>query len=100
MADVLAKNPLQLTFTQWDQEVQAFSPNRADQPFAEGVRLGRSNRRFQNTDAEALRSRIQARGEDSIAVVDDVTVRMVKRQEPTELLNGPLSGRVLSDLAV
>ena len=100
VANPLTKNPLYMTFAEWDQKVQAFSPNRSDQPFTERVRLGRSNRRLQNTDAEALQCRVQVRGEDSIAVVDDVPVGMIEGQELTELLSGPLCGRVLGDVAV
>ena len=58
MADVLVKDALEMAFAKRDQEVQAFSANRADQPFAERVRLERSDRRFQNADAEALQGRI------------------------------------------
>ena len=54
----------------------------------------------QNFDAEALQCRVQARGEDSITIVDDVAIRMIERQELAELLCGPLCGWVLSDVAV
>ena len=89
-----------MTFAEWDEEIQAFPPNRPDQAFTECVRLGRSNRRLQNTNAETLQCRVQARGEDSIAVVDDVAVRMIEHQKFPELLGGPLCGRVLSEVAV
>ena len=89
-----------MTFTEWDQEIQAFSPNRADRPFTKRIGLGRSNRRLQNTNAETLQCGVQARGEDCIAVVDDVAVGMIEHQKLPELLGGPLGGRVLSDVAV
>ncbi len=89
-----------MTFAEWDQEIQAFSPNRADQPFAERVGLGRSDWRLQNTNAKTLECRVQVRGEDSIAVVDDESVLMIERHEFAELLGGPLCCWVLSDVAV
>ena len=89
-----------MTFAEWNQIIQAFPPNRADQAFTERVGLGRSNRRFQDTDAEAFQYRVQARGEDGIAVVHDEAVRMIEDQKFSELLGGPLRGRVLSDVAV
>ena len=89
-----------MTFAEWDEEIQTFSPNRPNQAFTECVRLGRSNRSLQNTDSEAFQCRVQARGEDSITVVNDVVVGMIEHQELPELLGGPLGGRVLSDVAV
>ena len=58
---------------------------------------GRSNRRLQNTNAETLQCRVQARGEDSIAVVDDVAVRMIEHQKfpelPRDEKNNPMNVR-------
>ncbi len=86
-----------MTFAEWDEEIQAFPPNRPDQAFTECVRLGRSNRRLQNTNAETLQCRVQARGEDSIAVVDDVAVRMIEHQKfpelPRDEKNNPMNVR-------
>jgi hypothetical protein len=89
-----------VTFAEWDQEIQAFPPNSADQAFTKCVRLGCSSRSLQNTNAETLQCRVQARGEDSIPVVDDEVVGMIVHEELPELLGGPLGGRVLSDVAV
>ena len=89
-----------MPFAEWDEEIQTFSPNRPNQTFTECVRLGRSNRSLQKTDSEAFQCRVQARGEDTIAIVDDEAVGMIEGQELTELLGGPLGGEVLSDVAV
>jgi len=54
-----------------------------------GIRLGCSNGRPLNSDAEALQRRVQARREDGIAVVDDESVGMIERQKLAELLSRP-----------
>src|SRR5665213_1042347 len=100
VANPLTEYFLQITFTEWDQEVQAFSPNRPDQPFAECVRFRRSNRRLQNTDAKALQRRVQPSRENGIAVVDDVAVTVIECQELAELLGGPFGGWMLGHVAV
>jgi len=100
VANPLAKNPFYMTFAEWNQEVQAFSSNRSDQPFTERVGLGCSDRRLQNTNAEAFQRGVQVRGEDSIAVVDDVPVGMIEGEELAELLSAPLSSRMLGDVAM
>ncbi len=74
-------------------EVQAFSPNRSDQPLTKCIHFGCSNRSFQNADTEPSQFRVYAGGEDRVAVVDDITVGMIERQKFAELLCGPLRGR-------
>lgn len=96
----LAQNPLEMTFAEWDQEVQAFSPNRADQAFTEGIGLGCSNRRLQNTGAETLKLLVRHWRKDRIPVMDEKTVGMVVGQKLAELLRGPLCGRMLGDVTV
>jgi len=86
VANPFTKNLLQMTFAEWNQEVQAFSPNRADQPFTERVRFGCPDWRFQNTNAETIQSHIQTGREDGVAVVDNVAVRVIECQELAELL--------------
>ena len=69
---------------------------RSQNAFALGARTGVLRTRT----AETLQCRVQARGEDSIPVVDDVTVRMIEHQKFPELLGGPLGSRVLSDVVM
>ena len=100
VANPLAKNPLYMTFAEWNQKVQAFSSNRSDQPFTERVGLGCSDRRLQDMDAEAFQCGVQVQGEDSIAVVDGVPVGMIEGEELPELLSGPIGSRMLGDVAM
>ena len=89
-----------MAFAEWDQEIQAFSPYRADQAFTESVGLRCSKRCLQNTNAKTLQCRVQVRGEDSIAVMDDEAVGMIEHQKFPELLGRPLGGGMLSNIAV
>ena len=48
--DPLSQDTSKVPFIQHDQPIQAVSPDRADQPFAERVRLRASHRRLQHRD--------------------------------------------------
>src|SRR5260370_25927482 len=50
----------QMTFTERNQEVQTFAPERSYEPFAIGIGLRCPNRRPQHSDAERLKFPIQA----------------------------------------
>ena len=48
MGDPLLQQTPQVVRTEWNEEVQAFPPQRAQKPFAESVGLRRLRRRFQH----------------------------------------------------
>ena len=48
-----------MVFRQGDDEVQAFSPQRTEQPLAEGIRLGTLWRRFQYPESQVLYTLIE-----------------------------------------
>lgn len=60
MAHPLFQHHSQMTFTERNQEVQTFTPDRSHQPFAVGVALRRPNRRPRHPEAERLQFAIQA----------------------------------------
>ena len=100
MANVLAKNPFQVGFAHWNQEVEALAPDGSDEPFAIRVRFGRPDGRFQDAHPEPLQFGVEVAREDRIAVVDDESIAMIVRQKLAELLDRPLGSRVLGDVAV
>jgi len=100
VANVLAKDPLQVGLREGDKEVEALPTNGSDEPLAIGIRLGCSNGRPQNADTEAFQRRVQARREDGVAVVDDEAVGMIERQELAELLSRPLGSGMRSHVRV
>ncbi len=79
-----------MSFVERNQEIEAFSLYRSHGPFTISVRLWSANRRFQNSHAKSFQRFIDGGGENRIAVMDQETVRMVKRQKLAKLLDGPL----------
>jgi len=96
----LLDNQLQVSFAQRNEVVQALPANGADQPLAERVRFRCSHWRSQNTQAESVQRLIQANREDGVAVMNQDAVRVVERQKLTELLDGPLGGRMSRHVGV
>src|SRR5580700_547416 len=48
VSDPLRQDRAQLFFVQWNHEIEALAAYRSHQPFAVGIRLGRSRRRAQH----------------------------------------------------
>ncbi len=86
--------------TERDDPVETLSADRADQSFAERVRLRRTNRRPHNPNRHALQRCVESCGEYGIPVVDHESVGMIEGKELAELLNRPFSRWMLSDVAM
>ncbi len=93
VADVLANNPLEMAFADGNEEVQTLAADRSYQPLAVGVRLGRADRRSQDTDTESAQCFIDGRRENRIAVVNQVAVDADGRQRSAKLARN-LAGRI------
>src|SRR5262249_24386691 len=78
-------------FTKRNDPIEAFPANGPDQSLAKRVRLWCSSRRLQNPHTEAFQLLIQFVRENRISVVDEESVRMIKCEKLTELLNRPFS---------
>ena len=85
---------------QWDQIVQALPSSCADQPFAVGVRLGRSEGRFQNVHTHRPHGHIKLPGVDLVPVVKDKPIRLLTTDDFAELLQGPFRCGMLRDVEV
>ena len=57
----LAENSPQMFFVDRDEEIQALSANRPDEPFAECIGLRRLHRSLENRQTHALHTEIQGR---------------------------------------
>ena len=71
MSHPLLENSPQVSLVQRNQEIQTLAADTSDEVFAESVRLGRVERRFQDAQAHRLQGRIEFGGVNVVAVVDE-----------------------------
>ena len=83
-----------MPFVDRNQIVQAFSPNRPDEPFAKRIRLWEREWRPDRPNAEVLQRAVQGCRENRVAIVNDESVRMWFGENLPELLGGPFGGRM------
>jgi hypothetical protein len=81
-------------FAHWNHEVQAFAAERADRAFAEGIRLWRADRRFEDRRPHRLKRAVNAFRVDRVAIVDHESMRLVARTDHSKLLCRPRCGRM------
>ena len=74
---------------QRDQKVQAFPPERTQEPLTEGIRLGTSHGSFEDTQPQMAYTLVEFPGEDRIAVMDEEAIGMRNRDRFTQLLERP-----------
>ena len=96
----LPENSPQVSLVQRNQEIQTLAADTSDEAFAESVRLGRMERRFQDAQAHRLQGRIELGGVNGVAVVDEEPVRFLSRDGLPELLERPVRGGMSGDVAV
>ena len=87
-----------MPFIQWDQVVQGLSPDRTVHSLANRIGLWAPIRCLQYAHTQADYRLIQLLGEDSISVVNEKTIAVVRWNGFSQLLERPLSRRVLSDI--
>ena len=89
-----------MVFGQWNHKVQAFLPQRADEPLAEGICLGALRRRFQDPQSQVTYALIKLLGENAVAVMEQETVGMVSGNCFAQLLQGPRRCRMRRDIGM
>src|SRR5262245_26464699 len=70
----LGEHVSQMPLAQRNHKVETLAANRANQAFAERVRLGRPHGRLDNGEAHRLQRAIDTLGVDAVVVVDDKSV--------------------------
>jgi len=100
MSYPLLENLPQVSLVQRNQEIQTLAADTSDEAFAESVRLGRAERRFQDAQAHRLHGRIEFGGVNVVAVVDEKPVRFLSRDGLPELLERPVRGGMSGDVEV
>ena len=96
----LAKDSSEMALVERDQPVETLPTDRPDQALAERVGLRRSHGRLQNSQPHRRHGTVDRGGIDCIAIVDEKAMRSLARDRGAELLDGPLGGRMGSDVPV
>src|SRR6516165_9029134 len=86
MSHPLFENSPQVALIERNQEIQTLAPHASHQAFAESIRLGRSEGRFQNAQAHRLQGRVELGRVNAAAVVDEEPVGFLSRPDFAELL--------------
>ena len=100
MSNPLLEDSPQVSLVDRNQEIQTLAADSCYQAFAESVRLGRSERRFQDAQAHRLQSEIQPGGVNAITVMDDEAWWSLSCDCLPELLKSPLCGGMGGDVEV
>ena len=79
----------QVILGQRNHTIEAFSSQRAQQPFTERVGLRTLGRGFHDPEPEVLYAAIELRREDAIAIMDEEAVAMVRWDRFAQLLQCP-----------
>lgn len=78
-----------------NDEIQTFSPNGADDPFAEGIGGRRSDWSPESTDSKVSKRGVDRLREDGVAIMNHKSILMVIGQKFAELLNRPFGGGMI-----
>ena len=73
-----------------DQKVQAFPPERTQEPLAERIGLGTPHGGLEHPQPQVAHALVEFPGEDRIAVMDEETIAVVSWNRITQLLHRPV----------
>jgi hypothetical protein len=97
MRDPLFEDVPHVVFRQRNHEVQAFPPQCADDPFAERIRLWTLERGFQHLESQVAYAAFQLRREDTVSVMDEEAIGVVRWDCFPQLLQCPVRGGMRRD---
>ena len=75
---------------QRDHQVQAFPPQRPDEPLAEGIGLGTLRWCFKDSQAQVTDMLVKLRGENAVPIMQEETVGVIRGDGFAQLLQCPL----------
>src|SRR5215470_2229707 len=90
----------EMVLGQGNDKVQTLPSQRAQEPFAQRVRLRCLRRRFQYSQPQVVDTLVKLLGENTIPVMQQKAVRVVSRNRFTQLLERPVGGGVRCDIAM
>src|SRR5262249_36082098 len=73
----LVQETPQVVLGKGDQKVQAFTPERPQEPLTQGIRLGTPHRCFQDPEPQVPHLLIKLLGEDTVSVMDEEAIAVV-----------------------
>jgi hypothetical protein len=85
------RNRTQVAFAKRNEPVEALAPEGSDEALAEGVRFWTARRRLEHREAEGTGGCVERSREDRIAVVQEISPRMLGNEDLAQLLRGPCS---------
>src|SRR4051794_1044473 len=100
MLNPLPKNSSEVGFREGDQKIKALPSNSAHDALAEAVRFGSPDWRPEYFHAERLHHLVHFFREDSITVMNDVSISVVSGKRFAELLQGPVRFGMGCDIAM
>lgn len=86
--------------TEWNQEIEACSANRADRPLADAVRLRSPDWRLENLQTQAPDGFVEPGRKLGVSIADQETIRMISRDDFPELLPSPIGCGMLGHIEV
>src|SRR5919109_4569090 len=89
-----------MVLTQWNEAIETFPPQRADEPLAERIGLRRPHRRLEHPQAQVTDALVKLWREDAIAVMNQESVGMVSGNRCAQLLEGPRRCRMRRDMGM
>ena len=98
MARPLTKGSSQVRCTERNDIVQAFTTDRADQPFAMGVGRGHSDWRSQDLDGPTLYFLIETARESLVPIMHQKLVILIAGKRLSQLLQSPIGSWMFGDI--
>jgi hypothetical protein len=89
-----------VTFIEHDDKIEAFSANRADDAFGEGILPGRARGDDELANAHVLNSPLEVRSVNGVAISEQVGGSGLVGERVDDLLGSPRGGGVVSDAKV
>jgi hypothetical protein len=87
-----------MSFVKWNEMVETLATCGSDQSFAKRIRLWNAGRCLQHPNIHGPQGVVNSRREDGIAIMHHESVRVVARQEASELLRRPVGGEMLREI--
>src|SRR5208282_3285664 len=97
IGSIVLQNPTQLRFVEHDQVIEAFAPNRSDEPFDVAILPWRAGRGRMIADLHCPNAMRVGWAESPVAVTNQMTRRFIPGESVSHLPSDPLGSWIGSD---